>query len=138
MQFLRGHGERTGRRKKPGSMKKFLFLVLLFLGFSCKVESQTVYVTKTGEKYHTDSCRYLKYSKIEIELDDAKNLGYEACLVCKPGDNNTNTRTTETPATSTSVTPPKNTTASQCTGTTKAGNRCKRRTTNSNGRCYQH
>ena len=26
----------------------------------------------------------------------------------------------------------------QCSGTTKAGNRCKRITTNSNGRCYQH
>lgn len=26
----------------------------------------------------------------------------------------------------------------QCSGTTKAGNRCKRMTSNSNGRCYQH
>ncbi len=26
----------------------------------------------------------------------------------------------------------------QCNGTTKAGNRCKRRTTNASGRCYQH
>ena len=26
----------------------------------------------------------------------------------------------------------------QCSGTTKSGNRCKRRTTNSSGRCYQH
>ena len=26
----------------------------------------------------------------------------------------------------------------QCNGITKAGNRCKRRTTNANGRCYQH
>ena len=29
-------------------------------------------------------------------------------------------------------------TASQCTGTTKKGARCRNRTTNSNGRCYLH
>ncbi|MSQ79223.1 MAG: DNA/RNA non-specific endonuclease [Flavobacteriaceae bacterium] len=29
-------------------------------------------------------------------------------------------------------------TAAQCSGTTKSGSRCKRRTTNSSGRCYQH
>jgi endonuclease G len=28
--------------------------------------------------------------------------------------------------------------AVQCSGTTKAGNRCKRNTTNASGRCYQH
>jgi endonuclease G len=32
----------------------------------------------------------------------------------------------------------KYTKAVQCSGTTKAGNRCKRNTTNENGRCYQH
>lgn len=30
------------------------------------------------------------------------------------------------------------TTATQCTGITKKGNRCKNRTTNANGRCYLH
>jgi hypothetical protein len=30
------------------------------------------------------------------------------------------------------------TSASQCYGTTKQGNRCKNKTTNSNGRCYLH
>jgi len=29
-------------------------------------------------------------------------------------------------------------TSVQCSGTTKAGNRCKRMTTSSSGRCYQH
>ena len=32
----------------------------------------------------------------------------------------------------------KSSVASQCTGTTKKGARCKNRTTNSNGRCYLH
>jgi endonuclease G len=34
--------------------------------------------------------------------------------------------------------PTKSSTSVQCTGTTKSGARCKRMTTNSNGRCYQH
>lgn len=138
MRFLHGNGERTGKRKKIDGMKTLrFFFLLIFVCFACN--GQTVYVTKTGEKYHTESCRYLKYSKIEIELEHAKNLGYEACLVCKPSDNGTDSHTTETPAASKSITPPsKNSTASQCRGTTKAGSRCKRRTTSSNGRCYQH
>ena len=43
-----------------------------------------VYVTKTGEKYHEDGCRYLKKSKIEISLEDAVDEGYEPCSVCNP------------------------------------------------------
>jgi endonuclease G len=31
-----------------------------------------------------------------------------------------------------------NTESVQCSGTTKAGNRCKRKTLNTNGKCYQH
>ena len=48
-----------------------------------KVET-IVYITKTGEKYHRGDCRYLKKSKIEITLKDAKKKGYEPCKVCKP------------------------------------------------------
>lgn len=46
--------------------------------------SITVYVTKTGEKYHRDGCRYLSQSKIQISLKDAKARGYDPCSVCKP------------------------------------------------------
>jgi predicted component of type VI protein secretion system len=45
---------------------------------------QTVYVTRTGAKYHTEYCQYLKSSKIPIELNDAKTRGYTPCKVCKP------------------------------------------------------
>jgi micrococcal nuclease len=44
----------------------------------------TVYITKTGEKYHADGCRYLAQSKIPIPLADAKARGYEPCKVCGP------------------------------------------------------
>ena len=43
----------------------------------------TVYVTKTGAKYHRDGCRYLSKTKIPISLSDAKS-GYGPCSVCNP------------------------------------------------------
>ncbi len=43
----------------------------------------TVYVTKTGAKYHTSGCRYLSKSKIPISLKNAK-LSYTPCKVCDP------------------------------------------------------
>jgi hypothetical protein len=47
-------------------------------------KAQTVYVTRTGKKYHRDGCRYLVASKIEISLKDAKAKGLTACKVCHP------------------------------------------------------
>jgi len=44
-----------------------------------KKKSQTVYITKTGKKYHRVTCRYLKYSSIPIDLANAKSIGYEPC-----------------------------------------------------------
>ena len=46
--------------------------------------SYTVYITKTGEKYHRDGCRYLKKSQIAIDKDDAVAQGYTPCSVCNP------------------------------------------------------
>ena len=44
----------------------------------------TVYITRTGKKYHTATCRYLSRSKIPIALKDAKANGYTPCSVCNP------------------------------------------------------
>lgn len=44
----------------------------------------TVYITNTGEKYHSGGCRYLKKSKIPIARSDALAQGYDACSVCNP------------------------------------------------------
>jgi hypothetical protein len=44
----------------------------------------TVYITKTGEKYHRDGCRYLSRSKIASTLKEALARGLGACSVCKP------------------------------------------------------
>lgn len=45
---------------------------------------QTVHITKTGEKYHSAGCQYLRKSDIPISLSDAKNQGYTPCSKCCP------------------------------------------------------
>ena len=46
----------------------------------------TVYITNTGSKYHTATCRTLKDSKIPISLSDAIG-SYEPCGICHPPTN---------------------------------------------------
>jgi len=119
---------------------KLLFLILT-LAYVLNVSAQSVYTTKTGEKYHTTTCSYLKYSKNEITLEKAISLGYQACNVCKPTANNTKNSATSTTSNSISnstTSTTKTAKAVPCSGKTKSGARCKRKNTNSNGRCYQH
>ena len=47
-------------------------------------ESQTVYITSSGKKYHMDGCRHLSKSKTAITLGEAKAQGYSACGTCSP------------------------------------------------------
>ena len=49
---------------------------------SGQTQSVTVYVTKTGSKYHKSGCQYLSQSKIAISLSKAKSSGYSACSRC--------------------------------------------------------
>ena len=44
----------------------------------------TVYITKSGEKYHKAGCQYLKKSQIKTTKKEAVKNGYGACKVCKP------------------------------------------------------
>lgn len=78
-------------------MKRLLFIVLVALALplgahlpapsplpvTVPVET-TVYVTKTGSKYHKGTCGYLGHSKIAMALSEAKAAGYEPCSRCKP------------------------------------------------------
>ena len=43
----------------------------------------TVYVTKSGKKYHRDGCGALKKSKIAISLEEAEK-SYAPCSKCNP------------------------------------------------------
>jgi hypothetical protein len=44
----------------------------------------TVYITRTGEKYHRNGCQYLRQSQISISLSSAKAQGYTPCSKCNP------------------------------------------------------
>jgi hypothetical protein len=46
--------------------------------------NDTVYITRTGKKYHRGDCRYLSQSKIPIKRWKAEQEGYEPCKVCRP------------------------------------------------------
>lgn len=61
-----------------------LLLVLFFYISTIAIFSQTVYITKTGKKYHAESCRYLSKSKIALSLTDAVIKHYMPCSICKP------------------------------------------------------
>src|SRR5690349_18454757 len=105
----------------PVPHRQLLVILALSLLGTKSLLAQTVYVTNTGKKYHEDNCRYLKNSKIQTTLSQALNGGYTACSVCSP----------PTKVTSPSSSAPiKKAVSVQCSGTTKAGARCKRMTTN--------
>jgi len=44
----------------------------------------TVYVTKSGHKFHRSGCQYLRLSKIAMSRKTALKEGYQPCLVCNP------------------------------------------------------
>ena len=46
-------------------------------------KDEIVYVTNTGKKYHSGSCRYLKSSKNPMNLSKASTL-YSPCSACSP------------------------------------------------------
>ncbi|MDP4207461.1 MAG: hypothetical protein Q8928_01475 [Bacteroidota bacterium] len=123
-------------------MKAFItrLAFILFLFSSVNTLAQTVYVTRTGAKYHAAGCHYLSRSCYAIDYKKAVQQGYTACKICKPSVSKTATY----PSSSSekqyrSSTPRENKAqAQQCTATTQKGTRCKRTTTNANGRCWQH
>jgi len=51
---------------------------------STQSQNVTVYVTKTGKKYHVDGCSSLSKSKIPMSLKEAKKEGYTPCEKCNP------------------------------------------------------
>lgn len=70
--------------------KQIVFLSLLAIMLSSTMVAQTVFVTKTGKKYHAENCEHLSKSSIAISLSDAKAKGYTACMNCvvKPDTKN--------------------------------------------------
>lgn len=77
------------RLLRPGLMFFLMVLSTILAARSSEATPQdsdelTVYVTKTGTKYHRMGCRHLKRSAIPIKLKDAIKAGYTPCSVCNP------------------------------------------------------
>ena len=70
--FLLGVGAAAGTAQQPAPQQQ------------PQTKEQTVYITKSGRRYHRATCRYLSRSKIPTTLNDAKANGYTVCSVCKP------------------------------------------------------
>jgi len=45
---------------------------------------QTVYIMKTGSRYHSAGCRHLQKNRIPMLLKDAAARRYGPCSVCRP------------------------------------------------------
>lgn len=120
-------------------MKKILLLFSFFISFYTISLSQTVYVTKTGKKYHKENCTYLRSSSISVNLIQAINKGYGACSVCnppiQPSSIPQNPRTPPSQGKVPNQIPPSK--ENRCTAITKVGKQCSR-IARSGGLCWQH
>lgn len=67
-----------------GAPSHFPETLISQVGSNDQNAAETVYITKTGDKYHVAGCRSLAKSCIPIALDDAQKKGYTPCRMCKP------------------------------------------------------
>jgi hypothetical protein len=136
-------------------MKK-LYLFLLLLTLSICGFSQSRYISTTTKKivYTRDggvcqccgSSQSLEYDHITpFSCGGSSNTSniQLLCMSCNRSKSNScvckiHHRRVGTNCCSGNTTKSTTTTSKQCSGTTKKGERCKNRTTNSNGRCHLH
>ena len=90
--------------------------------------TNSVYVTRTGAKYHRGHCRYLSKSKIPIDLESAV-ASYGPCSVCKPP---------VLIGRKVKSTPKKSISSGRCQATTKKSRQCKRKAQAGRSYCWQH
>jgi micrococcal nuclease len=98
----------------------------------------TVYVTRTGKKYHRAGCRHLARSQIPTSLPDAA-ARYGPCSVCKPPLPGTTAAIAPAVGDSkTTSTRKPDATSGRCQATTKKAAQCKRRAQAGGSFCWQH
>ena len=91
--------------------------------------SKTVYITKSGKKYHTENFRYAKTANA-VSLSEAVSRGLKPCSVCKPESESESESAIEKNSLTgdeqiTKPSPEKKQSKVQCSAMTKAGKRCK-------------
>lgn len=110
---------------------RYLFLLVIFSSLVVCADSQTVFKTPSGARYHLSNCKTVKNVSKEISMAEAVELGLTPCKICKPINFYESDLPVENKARGESTTV-------QCQGRTKAGSRCKHRTSIGNGYCFQH
>lgn len=136
-------------------MKKlFLFLTLFFISFSCFSQSRHISETTKKMVYTRDGgiCQCCG-SSINLEYDHITPFSCGGnsvvsniqllCLKCNRSKSNSckckiHDKIVGTNCCDTQKKNKLSTTSTQCIGTTKKGTRCKKRTSNPNGRCHFH
>ena len=105
---------------------------------------ETVYVTKSGTKYHIAGCRSLAKSQIPMSLEEAV-VRYGACSICRPPTLSATGAAataplpvTSSPRTASTSALTTKSSSQQCAATTKAGSRCKRTASAGSAYCWQH
>lgn len=138
----------------------FLFAFVLIANQPAYSQSSTtksnVFIcnSKTATRYHSYKCNGLNactHSIAEITKQEAIDLGKTPCKICYSDSGSSGSSspapkslapTPSTPSAPKATPAPKSSgsgcQAVQCSGITKAGARCKNRTTNCSGRCYHH
>lgn len=123
-------------------MKRAIIFVLpilllgLFVGPEMRAQENnktTVYVTKTGTKYHKEGCRYLSTSSTAMKLSEVSSK-YSPCSVCKPPQ----VTKKEEVAPSIRTQKKQETYSGRCQATTKKGAQCKRNAKAGSRYCWQH
>jgi micrococcal nuclease len=96
----------------------------------------TVYVTRTGNRYHAADCRFLARSQIPMPLEQAATR-YGACAVCRPPTRHAGSPPAKAdPAPSSSPSP--SVSSGRCQAITQKGTQCSRRAQSGSQYCWQH
>ncbi len=116
------------------------FAVILFFAFIAVSNTQTVYKTPSGTKYHTATCSYVKNVSNSLSVTEARRQGLGPCSRCSPDSPSYRNSSTTRPGLGIKQgeAQGKMQYAVRCKAYTKAGARCKRQTKNVNGYCFQH
>ena len=116
--------ETTARQNKSGGWK---FMAAVDAANAGGVD--TVYVTKSGKKYHRADCRLLSPNRTALPLSQAR-VDYNACRLCFSSVNSSQEVVSLQPTNKAPVV--------HCWGKTKKGDRCKREAEAGSKYCWQH
>lgn len=99
--------------------------------------AETVFVTKSGTKYHRAGCRHLARSQIPMSVADAA-ARYGPCSVCRPPPLASAPALSLAPSTPAPRAAAPASSSAQCAATTKKGTRRSRRAQAGRTYCWQH